>query len=503
MATSGAKLNSTESHLRTGKRSIPIVGIASPDLDASNRRKIRDLADRIRKDQPTLSDISAFGQHVRAGLMDAPAIFIGDASEIALFSSLHNQFYGYRLSLLAEEGDLILFDAERDSKFEYYRSTVLGLNAVEFLQVPQDIVRPNPLARRASDNTLVFARLVEWARQHPQINLIPHIGSQSVWHLAARINQATGAQVYVTAPPPRLTAHVNNKLWFSNLVKQLLGAGSVPRMHGVYGPHALAGTLAEFAERYERIVVKIPDSAGSQGNFAFDAGDICGRPLIDIENQCLQLLHGRGWEDTYPVLVEVWDTNVIASPSVQIWIPDADQCDPVVEGVFEQVVQGTRGEFVGSRHIDLPDRVQDCIMKEATIIASLFQQLGYFGRCSFDAVMAGSDLSDFNLHWIECNGRWGGVSIPMTLVNRLTGNGAHHPFTVQRVHRPDSGFETDATERAIGPDLLYDRRTGEGAILITPPTSHPGTRINIISVGSSPDRTLAISDQVTSALTNA
>ena len=52
-----------------------------------------------------------------------------------------------------------------------------------------------------------------------------------------------------------------------------------------------------------------------------------------------------------------------------------------------------------------------------------------------DAILIGESLADARLHWIECNGRWGGVSIPMTLANRLTGDWARHPANCQTTTR--------------------------------------------------------------------
>ena len=40
---------------------------------------------------------------------------------------------------------------------------------------------------------------------------------------------------------------------------------------------------------------------------------------------------------------------------------------------------------------------------------------------SLDALLTGQDMSNAELHWIECNGRWGGVSIPMTAARNLPG----------------------------------------------------------------------------------
>jgi len=66
---------------------------------------------------------------------------------------------------------------------------------------------------------------------------------------------------------------------------------------------------------------------------------------------------------------------------------------------------------------------------EALTLASPLQSLGYIGRASFDALLVGASPEQATIHWIECNARWGGVSIPMTAARRLLGSridGAQH-----------------------------------------------------------------------------
>src|SRR5690606_17302709 len=113
-------------------------------------------------------------------------------------------------------------------------------------------------------------------------------------------------------------------------------------------------------------------------------------------------------------------------PSVQLWIPprpaaeEGAPADPVVEGVFTQLL-GSAGEFMGGAPSRLPAAVQARLAQEAVYLGGLLQALGYVGRCSLDAILVGDDPHGATPHWIECNGRWGGMSIPMTLANRLVG----------------------------------------------------------------------------------
>jgi hypothetical protein len=87
--------------------------------------------------------------------------------------------------------------------------------------------------------------------------------------------------------------------------------------------------------------------------------------------------------------------------------------------------------FVGSVPAELQKRWQFRLAEDAMRLASALRLLGHFGRCSLDALLVGQTLDSAALLWIECNGRWGGVSIPITIVNRLTGGGAKAKFLVR------------------------------------------------------------------------
>jgi hypothetical protein len=166
------------------------------------------------------------------------------------------------------------------------------------------------------------------------------------------------------------------------------------------------------------------------GNVALDSRLVRGLDLGRIRSLVLSLLRARGWRGRFPLLVGVWEGDAVASPSVQLWIPPPDQGGPIIEGLFEQHVAGPGAEFVGAVPARLTAPVSDRIAKEAARLATLLQDLGYFGRCSFDCLVTGSVDGKTSLHWIECNGRWGGVSVPMTFANRMFGNHAERGLVI-------------------------------------------------------------------------
>jgi len=95
-----------------------------------------------------------------------------------------------------------------------------------------------------------------------------------------------------------------------------------------------------------------------------------------------------------------------------------------------QKLIGDTSKFAGAERVEPAPPWGDQLANEAMMLATLLQDLGYFGRCSFDALLVGGAGADVSLHWVECNGRWGAVSIPMTLANRLVGDLNRAPFVV-------------------------------------------------------------------------
>jgi hypothetical protein len=167
---------------------------------------------------------------------------------------------------------------------------------------------------------------------------------------------------------------------------------------------------------------------------------------------------------------------VLASPSVNLWIPEAGSGDPIVEAVFDQQLTGAGREFAGAAPSALPSVWQRRLACEAVLLGAVFQRLGYFGRCSFDAIVVGSDLDHAVLHWIECNGRWGGVSLPVTLASRLFGDWRRQPFVI--VERSDlRGPPRDfahVLEQLEG-ELYIAGGEATGAVILSPWPLEKGT----------------------------
>ena len=301
---------------------LPVVPRTTATLEERERRRLEEIAARIAKQEPALAATQAFGPHTHSGLSPHLWLVIGDTREIALTRVGHEITFEYRLSLLAREGDIAVFGGAIHHDFERYRSEQIGLGPIVSINVRGFPGKPLlPLAERCLLDAAAFSQIVERTKRAGGLTIVPHIGTGSVWRLAASIAEATGLEICVASPPPRLTRRVNDKLWFARLAAEVLGETALPPTYAAYGPAVLAHRLRLLARSAERVVVKVPDSAGSVGNVCLAAREVVGASLSDIKNRMLRVLRAVGWYDTYPLLVGVWEAPVLCSPSVQLWIP--------------------------------------------------------------------------------------------------------------------------------------------------------------------------------------
>lgn len=483
------------------RRSIPVISKFVPSMPSQYER-IAKIAERISANEPALSFTNFFGTQVESGLFDGPALLIGDDREIALRKERDAQAFEYRISHLAANDDMLLLSGNRNAAFEHYREHSLGLGAIDVITLPlQGGDNLIPLATRCLSNANALNRIVARAQKAGTLTILPYIGRGSAWLLAAAVAERSGMPVRVAASPPKLTTRVNDKVWFAHRVDEVLGPRAQPSYRAVFGPAALAARTLRLARESERIVIKVPDSAGSDGNISLSASEIQALPLDVLRERLILMLSEIGWGKEYPLLVEIWDTPVLASPSVQMWIPDRRTGAPILEGVFEQVVAGPKGEFVGSTPPTFPEGWSIRIGEEALTIATLFQHLGYFGRCSFDAVIAGRDYSTAILHWLECNGRWGGVSIPMTLANRLSKYGRHSNFVVvQRDKVSFSPCEFSAALNRLKSVLYCTGESPEGVVLISPLGIERGSAVHLMVLADGVERAQNLAEHATRIL---
>lgn len=471
---------------------LPIRPRHAATLTAGETERIAERAARLVAGDTRLSATVDFAGDVAAGTRPGSGLFYEDHATIGLAAPGEEARYEYRMRMLAGSADWLLLGAPPHPGFDAYCRDVVGLGDPTVRQAPVAVGRVAPLPSRCRTDPDVFARLTRLARDAGGLTLAPYACGGDDWLLASALARAAGVPVRVAGPPPGIARRVNDKGWFVEQLHWLLGRESVPPTYTVLGPAALAGYVGRLARRVPRIVIKVPDSAGSKGNLVLESSQLAGLPLHAIHQRLRRLLCGLGWRGRFPLIAGVWESRVVASPSAQLWIPSAAAGPPAVEGLFVQTLAGAEGEFIGAEPARLAADVEARMVDEALRIGTLFQRLGYFGRCSLDAVLVGEDAEDADLRWIECNGRWGGVSIPLALVNRLAGSGDALPFVVvQELGADVPAMPFDGVLRRLA-GMLWQPGAAAGIVLLSPRLLESGQGLHFVVLAPTIDAARAL-----------
>lgn len=461
---------------------LPVVGQVPVRIDPDTRRTLAGVASRIRGDDPRLRSPRRFAPAARPGLDPAaPSLLIHDLKPAHAPGERPWSPNEYRALLLARRGDAVALWTPRQPAFEAYSRDVIGIGPVELLRPAGELDPATSLTVRCRRDPSLVRRVAARAARHGGLNVRPYIGSTAAWRLAAELGRRARTPISVVASPPALTRRANDKIWFAERVGEVLGERSLPPTASADRPEVLASLLRALARESDRIALKLPDASAGMGTFVIDAEPVRALSPDRLLENLGRIVPGLDVGERFPLLVSVWETPVVVSPSIQLWVPRRAAGDPVVEGIFEQRTLAPRGEFIGAAPARLPWRWCERLATEAVLLATLFQELGYYGRCSFDAILVGSDLASAQLHWVECNGRWGGTSIPLTAVNRLTGDWARTPFVV--VHGVSRRPFAEALDRVR--DRLFRPGRDRGLVFLSPGDPEEDQGIAFLTIGRS------------------
>lgn len=476
--------------LQTDRLNAPwtLRPMAKVFLNENELARVSDEAAICRRAELFPLPASRFGADVAPGFLDGPMLVLEDHRPIDLTPADRLPLFEYRSYGLARGSDFIMLSRPRVSAFERYYQLVLGLDMPTVLHVSRGDTRmPDALAQGCRQDEETLQVLAKAAASAGGFNVSPYIASGHSWMLASDIARLANVPVRVCGASPKLTACVNNKLWFSARVRALLGETATPPTEAVFGLAAAAAMMRRLARQHTRVVIKLPSSAGSMGNLHFDGDFVRQTSVKELKTILLDQLQATGWSGRYPVLVGVWETKALASPSVQMWLPEVTDAGPIIEGIVGQTLTNDRHVFIGATSISLPETIEVRLVRQATMIGTLLQQLGYFGRLSLDALLVGETLENADLHWVECNGRWGGVSIPMTLAGRLgIAGGASKLVVVQR--RLASWSLPDFTTSLDRCSSLLFRPGREEGVVFTEPTGPAERGASFFTTGKSAAR---------------
>ncbi len=464
--------------------SIPVVRHFRPRHPAAQVARVDELAASLVAQHPWLVLDEVYDPLVPESLGDEPTLHLDDLSGISLMDRFYDVTYlEDRARLRASDGDIVASCSTPNEDFEHYCSTRLELGSVEWIH-PSPSISPLRVASACWTDRSARLRLLRAMQTSGLRYIHPHMGNFRVWATALLFRRASGCPLVVIAPPPGLTRAVNDKVWFAKTVARLLGDRLIPRTAEAWSFSTLAHVVRQMSRHSHKIVVKVPDSAGGAGNLVLPANQFHGMRLGKIRATLRDCLRGIPWYGEQRLLVGAWETDVLSAPSAQLWIPPRAEGPPVVEGLYEQVLEGSVGFFVGSKPAEFSTAISQYLVDQSWLLALLFQRLGYIGRCSFDMLLVGEELETAQLKFVECNGRWGGTSGPMTLMNRIFRDWTTVPYATQEF--TIDGLETQQFNQLLDyfDAQLFDARTGRGSLILYNPgalQARPG--IDVIAIG--------------------
>lgn len=387
---------------------------------------------------------------------ELPVVHLEDVSGVPFVSGVPGiAEYQHRARVRAGDGDLFVAVTPQAPGFDRYCQE-LGLGSPEFV-LAEPVGNIVWAVAKAAMQGAAYERLVSRAREAGGLVLHPYMAMEDVWDLALELSQASGTKVYVTGPPPAINWVANDKALFSDVVTATTGGEWLLETKRATSALGIAALVADFSAHYPMVGMKRTRCASAMGNHVFRSAD-----LGDVDTVVSDFLKRTEWPEGEEVLVVEWAETDL-SPSTQLWIPQEGL--PTCEGVYEQLLEGETKCFLGSRPSTLPKAVNEAIERASLLVASGFQAMGYVGRCSFDFVITGDVHGDFQAYFTECNGRWGGTSTPMRMVDRVI-PGSRPAYVAQDWMAPDlEGMQFEQLRHVLR-DELYSPETGSGRFLL-------------------------------------
>ena len=409
-----------------------------------------------------------------------PTLQLDDVSAIPFLVDVAGvEEYQHRGRLRADDQDVYVTVTPAAGGYEAYCQERLRMGAPHHL-VAEPVGPPIAVARACMAGR-THDRLVEIARDARGMMIHPYMGIEDVWELAAMLSVDSRSPVHVLAPPPPVTWIANDKALFDELVTRVLGRDALVETRISRDAAGIESDLRALAKRHNRVGLKRTRCASAMGNAVFTSKDV--QSERDAANAVQEFLRRTEWPEGEEVLAVAW-LQTDLSPSTQLWIPPLGRGDPQLDGIYEQILEGAEKVFVGSRPSTLPDAVNQELGTCALMVGAALQELGYVGRCSFDHLVTGNVHGEFEVVFTECNGRWGGTSTPMSLLDRLL-QGPRPPYRAQDVvYRELIGAKLpDLLELAA--DSMFATDTGEGRFIfynVGPLDGHG--KFDVISIGA-------------------
>ncbi len=425
---------------------------------------------------------------------DCFLICLDDVSEIPFLNDIAGvEEYQHRARIRCTSPACFVTATPSDPVYDAYWTRWLGLT-----NDPRVAVEPPADQRlgisRGCLNPPARERLVSLIDKHDRVAIHPYMSIEPCWELARTLRHAASSvtSVQVVGPPPPVTWVANDKATFNEVVTAVLGPGWIPETRTADDADGLSTHLMALSSVWPAVGLKRTRCASAMGNQVFDSATLRARPAEDVKRLVRQFLTRTEWTQGETVLAVAWETAT-ASPSTQFWI-DRDAGGPTCHGVYEQILAGDRKVFVGSRTSTLPAEVDLTLTRAGYWVSLALQEIGYFGRCSFDYLVIGDPQGDYQVRFTECNGRWGGTSLPMALVERIAPHyrpapGRFEPYRAQDVTYAGLVGARFKDVLELVQDEAYDPSTRKGRFIFynVGPISRFG-KFDVIALGETPER---------------
>jgi hypothetical protein len=389
--------------------------------------------------------------------------------------------YQHRARVRADTGDIFSAATAATPGYEDYCRTHLLLGEPTLIRAAQ--VGDAMEVAQACQNGEAYQKIAAFTRENKGLTIHPYMAIEDIWELAAQLAHDTETSVRVLGPPPPVLWIANDKSTLDALIRLLLGPRWVVETARGQDSTRVTQALIDMADRHPLVGLKRTRCASATGNKVFSSAHIHDTEFSALEDQVRQFLHRTEWTEGEDVLIVEWvDSDV--SPSTQLWIPPMGGGDPHVDGIYEQILDGPEKIFVGSQPSGLSETLhRDMTMASLTIAYSL-QQMGYCGRCSFDFIVEDPKGNNPSARFTECNGRWGGTSTPMHLVDRCI-DGKRPAYLAQDVMQEDLVDADFAALLSMLGEHAYRADRQEGTFLLYNPGCLSGSgKIDVVAIGS-------------------